>query len=213
MADPQEFNSLDELFRKTFEDLPDTPAASGWDSPSPSVWEQVRVRLTPPNGGWSAQALLLVGGLAVALMLGLYWTIARPGTGTSAPTANTANTAAAPIANPGTAPAIPLENKATPQPTSTNLLPHTPRSTQKGAANPTSTKQRKANQRRPDEEFILPGSLPLPGTHPILPNTTVRRHAEQWRSAPWAQPLPILPTVLQRQTIRPVPDGLKNIGG
>ena len=212
MADPQEFNSLDELFRKTFEDLPDTPAASGWDSPSPRVWEQVRVRLMPPNGGWSAQALLLVGGLAVALMLGLYWTIARPGNGTSTPSVNTTSTAAAPIANPETAPALPLANTTAPQPAGTNMLPPAPSSAQNGAANTASAQRRKANQRRPDEVFILPGSLPLPGTHPVLPNTTVRRHAEQWRSAPWAQPLPILPSVLQRQTIRPVPDGLKNIG-
>jgi hypothetical protein len=51
MTDPKEFNSLDELFRKTFDDLPETPASSGWDTPSPQVWDEVRVRLNRRTAG------------------------------------------------------------------------------------------------------------------------------------------------------------------
>lgn len=197
MADPQEFNSLDELFRKTFEDLPDTPSASGWDKPSPRVWEAVRVRLTPPKNGWSTQALLLVGGLAVALMLGLYWTISKPSKELPA-VANPTTTAATEVAAPKSEPILSPE-VIIPAPEATPSASTAPRKP---------LMHREEHPNRQTERVQLPGSAPLPGTHPVLPNTTVRRHALQWRTAPWAQPLAPLPTVLQRKSIRPLPAGV-----
>lgn len=210
MSDPKEFNSIDELFRKTFEDLPSTPAASGWDTPAPRVWEEVQVRLKPPHGGWSTQAILLVGSLAVALMLGLYWAVVRqekadttglPSSGTALntpfhPNQNAESHAVAPIASvqPETRP-VPANTerpKRALMPAPTPVLPVEPRES------PTAHSEEETPHHR------VGGSAPLPGTKPALPNTTVRRRAEQWRSAPWAQPLKPLPTVLEKPFIRPV---------
>lgn len=219
MTDPKEFNSLDELFRKTFEDLPDTPAPSGWDTPSPRVWDEVRVRLKPPRSGWSAQALMLVSGLAVVLLLGLYWVLSRPEPAAEIPPAVETPAAAATTPEPREATTIAtperLDNPVTTPKISVaptrekrdqvqeNARPETPASPA-----PNSTERHKEEHGR-----VRPtGSAPLPGSNPASPNTTVRRQAETWRSAPWAKPLAPLPTVLETRIIRPVPQGLKELG-
>ena len=217
MDDPQEFKSLDELFRKTFDNLPDSPSVSGWDAPSPRVWEQVSTQLKPPKGGWSAQSTLLVSGLAIVLMLGMFWALTRPA-------------APAPPIDPKEQPAIipaapsPANSQSAPSTVATDIkfqpgstaypatypsgaqpapdkTPHTPAVPIPAASNTLS--EENSELRRPA------GSAPLPGTNPVSPNTTIRRQAEAWRSAPWAQPLAPLPGILQSQTIRPVPESLK----
>lgn len=225
MADPQEFNSLDELFRKTFDDLPDTAATSGWDTPSPRVWDQVQVRLKPPRSGWSTQTILLVSSLAITLMLGLYWALSTPDQPAAIPSiANSEQSVAAtapensPVvdtpaeAPEGAAPDTRSTGTATekrrnpsrqsaPKPSSVppaeTTLPTAPNSTERNSEEP--------GRLRPS------GSVPLPGSRPASPNTTVLRQAEQWRGAPWAKPLAPLPSTLESQCIRPVPESLKNL--
>ncbi len=217
MDDPQEFKSLDALFRKTFENLPDSPAASGWDNPSPRVWEQVRTQIKPPARGWTGKSILLISGLAVVLMLGLYWALSRPDSGEQLQTP--AEQPTMPVATPDTpaaadtedfaatepavaqetAPAQNLQTKKQSKQTNTEKQPQRSNSTQEASADG-------ALQRR------LPGSAPLPGTNPASPNTTVRRQMEAWRGAPWAQPLAPLPSILESRFIRPVPERLKNLG-
>ncbi|MBK8967448.1 MAG: hypothetical protein R3D58_05820 [Saprospiraceae bacterium] len=217
MDDPQEFKSLDALFRKTFENLPDSPAASGWDNPSPRVWEQVRTQIKPPARGWTGKSILLISGLAVVLMLGLYWALARPDSGaqlqtpaeqTTMPVATpdtpaAADTEAFVATEPAVAPKTALtQNRQSKKPrrqSNAEKLPQRSNSTREEAADG-------ALQRR------LPGSAPLPGTNPASPNTTVRRQMEAWRGAPWAQPLAPLPTILDSRFVRPVPESLKNLG-
>jgi hypothetical protein len=80
MTDPKEFESLDELFRKTFDNLPDTPAKSGWDTPSERVWQHVQTQIKPPKSGWSAQTLTLIAAFAVTIAVGLYLFFNRPDT-------------------------------------------------------------------------------------------------------------------------------------
>lgn len=219
MTDPKEFNSLDELFRKTFEDLPDTPAPSGWDAPSPRVWDEVRVRLKPPRSGWSTQALMLVSGLAVVLLLGLYWVLSRPDQAAEMPPA--LETPAAAVTTPELRETTAIagtdkmetsitQPKISAAPTRQNLdrqqetaRPETPVSP---APNTTERQKEEQGRVRPS------GSAPLPGSNPASPNTTVRRQAEAWRSAPWAKPLAPLPSVLETRIIRPVPQGLKELG-
>jgi len=213
MDNPQEFKSLDDLFRKTFENLPDGPAASGWDKPSPRVWEQVRGQIKPPARGWTTQSILLISGLAIVLMLGLYWALTQPETATrpQSPAASTT----APVATPETPatgttePLVATEsNPVTPAPPVRNDQVRQPANPESPSlqANSTQDEEPENLQRR------LPGSAPLPGTNPASPNTTVRRQMEAWRGAPWAQPLAPLPTILESRFIRPVPESLKNLG-
>jgi hypothetical protein len=78
MTDPIEFQSIDELFRRTFDGLPETPAPNGWDQPSNQVWEQVKTRIKPPRSGWSTQTIVLVSAFAVILALGLFLLFRKP---------------------------------------------------------------------------------------------------------------------------------------
>lgn len=78
MTEQKEFESLDELFRKTFDNLPDAPAHSGWDTPSEKVWDHVRANIAPPKTGWSMQSLTLIAAFAVTLTVGLYLLLNRP---------------------------------------------------------------------------------------------------------------------------------------
>lgn len=224
MTDPKEFNSLDELFRKTFDDLPDTPAPSGWDTPSPQVWDEVRVRLKPPRSGWSTQALMLVSGLAVVLLLGLYWVLSRPEKPVEEipqTTGQPAATVETPAAQPETA-NIPAQEKVeravAPAITTTAPAPALQRTTNEETRSPESPAHQPApntTERQTEEHpgrARPTGSAPLPGSSPVSPNTTVRRQAEAWRSAPWAKPLAPLPTILEMPVIRPVPEGLKELG-
>ena len=218
MTDPKEFNSLDELFRKTFEDLPDTPAPSGWDAPSPQVWNEVRVRLKPPRSGWSTQALMLVSGLAVVLFLGLYWVLTRPGQpeitrNTEQPTVTT--TLRAPQEST-TMPATEQSETIAVQPSvaTTPPLQSSGKNEVKNQPNAPAISPSPNSTERPAEEpgRVRPtGSAPLPGWQPASPNTTVRRQTEAWRNAPWAKPLAPLPSLLETRIIRQVPQGLKDI--
>jgi hypothetical protein len=206
MEDPQEYKSLDQLFRKTFEELPETPAASGWDVPSPRVWEQVQANIATPKGGWTTQSLLLLSGLAVVLLLGLYWALSRPDLPESVKTEQ-------PAARVEAGPAVALP-AASPE--------------KETVANPvavTGNKQVPAPypETKPQPEDVQPtepvleddhtirkpvGSAPIPGSAQA-PNTTIRRQMEAWRAAPWAQPLEPLPSILklQRKTVPPYPKG------
>lgn len=73
MTEQQAKNPLDELFRKTFEGLPDSPAASGWDTPSDRVWQQVQSNIQSPQKGWGIQTLLLFAAIAATVAVGLFW--------------------------------------------------------------------------------------------------------------------------------------------
>lgn len=212
MEDPQEYKSLDQLFRKTFEELPETPAASGWDVPSPRVWEQVQANIATPKGGWTTQSLLLLSGLAVVLLLGLYWALSRPDLPESVKTEQ-------PAAGVEAGPAVALPAESTEKETVANPVAET------------TTKQQPSftpagyPEKNPQPEEIQPaepvleddhhsrkpaGSAPIPGSAQA-PNTTIRRQMEAWRTAPWAQPLEPLPNILklQKKAVPPVPKGVK----
>ncbi|MEQ1746467.1 MAG: hypothetical protein ABMA02_13640 [Saprospiraceae bacterium] len=198
MEDPQEYKSLDDLFRKTFEDLPDRPAPSGWDTPSPRVWEQVQTKIQPPKAGWTAPSLLLVAGMAVVLLLGLYWALSRPNQ-------PAADTLPAVTESPTLAAEPTNQNQiAVPELTASAPATHSP-------ATPAPNRRREfssqpASPQMPDSETTprrSAGSLPLPGTAQA-PNTTIRRQMEELRHAPWAQPLRPLPNVLKKAPMPPL---------
>jgi hypothetical protein len=214
MEDPQEYKSLDQLFRKTFEELPETPATSGWDVPSPRVWEQVQANITTPKGGWTTQSLLLLSGLAVVLLLGLYWALSRPDLPESVKTEQ-------PAARVESGPAVALPAASPEKETVVNPVAVTSTKQQPSftpAGYPETKLQPEDIQpiepvSEDDHNIRKPaGSAPLPGSAQA-PNTTIRRQMEAWRAAPWAQPLEPLPSILklQRKTVPPVPKRLKNI--
>jgi len=201
MEDPQEYKSLDELFRKTFEELPESPAPSGWDAPSPRVWEQVQTQIRPPKSGWTTQFFLLVAGMAVVLLLGLYWALTRPDqpdtdtkpVATEQPALVTDfNTEAVPVAaspaaeQPVAAPARPAApaNAGSRQPARPAQLPANPQP------------ENRTHEDEPGIQHRPAGSMPLPGSA-HAPNTTIRRQMEELRNAPWAQPLAPLPSILK----------------
>jgi outer membrane biosynthesis protein TonB len=73
MTEPQhDFNSLDELFRKTFQNLPDAPAPNGWDTPSGKVWQHVQQNMPRPASRWTVKSIGLLSAFAVVLAVGLY---------------------------------------------------------------------------------------------------------------------------------------------
>jgi len=206
MEDPQEYKSLDDLFRNTFEELPESPSPSGWDVPSPRVWEQVQTRIKPPKSGWTTQSFLLVAGMAVILLLGLYWTLTRPDNpdtdsypvATEQPaTVAEVNAETAPVTT-SPAPEQPAAVPARPAVTSPAAR-QTERSIRSAAPQPDDrTHEDEPGMRQPA------GSMPLPGSAQA-PNTTIRRQMEALRQAPWAQPLKPLPSVWMKWKERSAP--------
>lgn len=77
MTEQQAQNPIDDLYRKTFENLPPTPSASGWDTPSDQVWEHIKNNIQPTRRGWSAQSWALLATLMIGLAAGMYWMLTR----------------------------------------------------------------------------------------------------------------------------------------
>ncbi len=167
MTEPQhEYQSLDELFRKTFDNQPDAPDASGWDAPSDQVWEHVRTQIKPPQTGWSLQSIGLISAFGVALTIGLYLLFARPA----------ADPAHAPAATPTEmpAPVIPAPTEVTepkmPDVSKELTTPSaTPAPANSARQRPTQTEQAKpANSTQQDNSSVKrpTGAMPLPGSKP-----------------------------------------------
>lgn len=199
MNEPQELRSIDELFKNTFNNLPDTPAENGWDTPSNKVWRHVRDNLQAPRSGWSWQSLLILSGFAVAVVLGLYLAFAP------ATTSEAVKTPASP------APAAQVETETTPALVSVPEVP-----VQQHIARPAPQKPRTVAKPTPPATPIesvavsqtstpvsldkhQPHSLsaaPLPGTRSIQsPNTTEELKVQHQRELEllWKTPLKMLP--------------------
>lgn len=168
MTDPQqESGSLDELFRKTFEHLPDTPDASGWDTPSDQVWQHVQANIQTPKSGWTLSSIGLVSALAVVLTVGLYLFFSRPASVPPPPAAETPATAAPADNKPVevAAPTSPAETKPAPLPTA--KFPKPQRSAPPAQAPVNSVQENHAEEKRPAVAKPLPG-----GSEPLSPNNT-----------------------------------------
>jgi hypothetical protein len=173
MTDPnQEYQSLDELFRKTFDKLPDSPAPSGWDAPSERVWRHVERNIQPPKSGWTLQAIGLVSAFAVTLAVGLYLYMARPAAQQDAiPTAlPAAETPAVSEPSPAATLPAPAATPAAKQP----AKPQPEKPKQSAPAAPNSAEENAADAKRPSS----PTAAPLPGTKPASPNSTERQRSE-----------------------------------
>jgi hypothetical protein len=194
MTEPQELRSIDELFKNTFNNLPDTPAESGWDTPSEMVWQHVRERVKPPRTGWSLSSMLLLAGFAVILAVGLYFAYSNPAKVQEKQVVPETSTIASPvdpvISQPETSATLPAPNivEAPKQqqllPRATKVTPTSPTLEQDAAA-PMTRVQPRSN-----------GAAPLPGTTITeMPNTTEAIKAEHARQLAlrWKTPLQLLP--------------------
>lgn len=226
MAEQKDFHSLDELFRKSFENLPDSPDASGWDTPSDRVWQHVQTQIKPPHQGWSSSQILLVASGAIAIAVGLYLAFARP-------VQPATNQQGAPE-QANQPPAAELPVTATPAETEKPyVLPARPHPVEKVKpaskdVSPASTPAAPADERpvvetplqgTPPQPVVKPenstgkmvnssgrraertGALPLPGSDPSEPNSTVLRHKRRL----WTNPLPGLRTTRKPDTAPALP--------
>lgn len=199
MADTKDFESLDELFRKTFDNLPDKPSKSGWDTPSERVWQHVQAQIKPPKSGWSVQTISLLAAFAVTLTVGLYLFLTRPAaTETPAPAppsvATTAEQPTAPVkeqiiekqpvlTETTTSPAKNLKKK--PVATSPATTSETPLKKEAGAE----------AAKTPQADSSAEKTAKPSGKKPPSPNTTERLKAELAKRAEeaWQSPLQTLP--------------------
>jgi hypothetical protein len=181
MSDQHELQSLDKLFKKTFDDLPDTPATSGWDQPNPRVWQNLQSVLRPAQPKrWQWQySAALVGAIATAVAI-LYFTNPTP----------KQEELPAPAPQPGprvaVSPSLPAPEQAasaSPAVSSGKLLP--------AETIPVAP----VSEDTEPERLDIPGAIglaeQLPGTIPAPPNTTEGLKAEL--GAIWNRPLTPLP--------------------
>jgi type IV secretory pathway VirB10-like protein len=197
MADTKDFESLDELFRKTLDNLPDTPAKSGWDTPSERVWQHVQTQIKPPKSGWSIQTLSLLTAFAVTLTVGLYLLLSRPATAekpaaTPQPTAETTEQPVASVQGQIVETQTTL-SETTPSPA--KILKKKP-----AVANPpATTSETPRNEKEMEAETAktqsADSSAKSSGKKPPSPNTTERLKAELAKRAEeaWKTPLQTLP--------------------
>jgi hypothetical protein len=170
MANNQEFNSIDELFRKSFNDLPATPASNGWDTPSDRVWENIHSNVQPASGGWSAGTKLLIGAsLSALLLVGAYWAFNRP-----APTP----ASTAPVEQPAPAPTQPAPAASvTDEAPATKPVDHAATAKVKAADKPAKTPAAKTPETTNDANNSGPKNTAEKGKP--APNSIEKRKLEQ----------------------------------
>lgn len=198
MSEPNEYNSIDALFKKAFDDVSNTPAADGWDTPSGKVWEHVRNRIEAPRHGWSTRTLGLIAAFSVTVLIGLYLTLTQTQAVEKTPNS-------APISTPGAVSAplsAPEKSKEIEIP-----LPETIKAAKPGSKS-LKQEQKVQNPLADKEENHTaehrPAALPLPGSRPLSPNSTVARQQQIW-----LMPMPFLPAARSLNTTPPAPERLK----
>lgn len=201
MANDPTKHSLDEHFRRAFEELPNAPSASGWDVPSPRVWEgidqTVNLEAGPSVKGTALGTKLLTAAAVVATVtaaLFYFWPKQK------APMPSAPPTEAATVNMPMELP------KAAQQPTDDKvqrtIIVHSPSTPPAVSV----LKDKAAVPTQPphvDTANALPlqggNSARLPGSAPdAVPNTTERRRLEDLRNGRWRQPLEPLPSKRQQ---------------
>jgi len=215
MNEPQELRSIDELFRNTFNNLPDTPADNGWDTPSDRVWQHVQTQIKPPTSGWSLNTILVLAGFAVVLAIGLFFAASSdtPEKTTTTPVAPVVATpeVAAPLEAAAEVAPTAVESTSTPAVADKRIQAITSKPTNKLTQRSsfgvpkvnTTTPSAQINRQMPETEKpeMAPKTrplvaAPLPGSNtPESPNTTETlkaQHAKQLEML-WNTPLELLP--------------------
>lgn len=116
MIEDKDFQPIDELFRKTFEQqLPDAPASSGWDLPADRVWQNVQATFPQPAAGSAIglKSIFVVAALAITVgSAAIYWYSSAKNVSPLQPTAPAQQETmhSAPVASPSVS--VPVENSA-----------------------------------------------------------------------------------------------------
>jgi len=168
MTEQQAQSPIDDLFRKTFENLPDSPAESGWDTPSDRVWQQVQANIAQPRKGFSVQSIFLLAGLALTLIAVSFWLFSRQTSSPATPPS------VAPVEQPVLTPSTPTENLGNQTITTTKPSTGTIKS-------PTPT-EKPAPRNSTEEQSAKPGSnaaQPLPGSKTTLPPNSTEAQKKQ----------------------------------
>ncbi len=158
MTEQQANSPIDDLFRNTLENLPDSPAESGWDTPSDRVWQHVQANMAPPEKGWGLQSLVLLAAILLTIGGGLYWMFSGPIKRTATPPVVT------PVEQPILAPSTPAEKDNS----QTITVPNS--TTNNSAVKETHPKPKPRNST--EEHQANPGAngaQPLPGSKQTLP--------------------------------------------
>lgn len=197
MADTKDFESLDELFRKTFDNLPDTPAKSGWDTPSERVWQHVQAQIKPPKSGWSVQTITLLAALAVVLTVGLYLLFNRSAT-TETPALPPPSAATTTEQPPASVEEQIVEKQPVlteTKPSAVKILKKKPAMTRPETASETPLKEEAEAAKTPQADSSAEKLAKPSGKKPPSPNTTERLKAElaQRAEEAWKTPLQPLP--------------------
>jgi hypothetical protein len=214
MTEPNSYNSIDALFKKAFDGLPETPAPDGWDTPSGKVWEHVQTRIETPRSGWSARTLGLIASFAVVLLIGLYLVIFPKTTPTIAPAQTESpavvlpNTTSSPettvvTTTPTVKPEVKIEAPVL-SAKKTSKKPLQPTTQSHHTAPDTSVKNNTEPTTNHGQPRHSAGALPLPGSKLASPNTTVARKQQTWQA-----PLPYLPAFDAKPNVPPVPASLR----
>ncbi|MCC7465832.1 MAG: hypothetical protein IT261_06160 [Saprospiraceae bacterium] len=164
MTDQQKPERVDELFRQAFEQLPDGPASSGWDKPSDRVWQNIQADMAKTQKGWSMQAILLLGAMALLIAAGIYWTISRPEPSAPNPVIPTSVEQITPSAQENlpakAADSTPVESKNKP-----GIDPKKP--------------AKQTNTSAPASKTLDNAAQPLPGSKTTLPPNTTEANKQQ----------------------------------
>ncbi len=213
MTEPNSYNSIDALFKKAFDGLPETPSSEGWDTPSGKVWEHVQTRIEAPRNGWSAQTLGMIASFAVVLSVALYLVLFS--------NKSTSTPVVADPKAPGMVVETPKHQEMAPAVTNSPVTapvesktPTTSTRKNKGAQSKNLNKALRAvtpaldnHAEQPANGRVAPhpgAALPLPGSKPASPNTTVARKQQSWQS-----PLPYLPIQRNKPQVPNIPASLR----
>jgi hypothetical protein len=75
MSDNYKKDKLEDLFKGSFDDLPETPAENGWDLPSDGVWSRVDANLRPGGRRRGGLVWWMLGlGLMIIIGWAIFWT-------------------------------------------------------------------------------------------------------------------------------------------
>ena len=175
MATSQDVNPLDNFFRNTLENLPDTPGESGWDAPSDRVWQQVHAGIKTPRAGWSTQTWVVAGMAAIVVFVALFF-VAKQRFGSSDTPQNTELPQVEPPHPALDSPAAPSVESTTPEKSLETPKPSLESAKKAGRTGPKVPKNSTEdaagqvapeNQGRPHPK----AATPLPGSKDVPHNT------------------------------------------
>lgn len=211
MTEPQELRSIDELFRNTFNNLPDTPADSGWDTPSDQVWKHVHEQIKAPGSGWSLKSLvtssnvlwLLGTALSITVLIGLYYAFVKPEETTVKPIPPSPPAATTMVETPAPVSESSIQTtdiKPEVSPTNAAVKQKAAHPSLKVSIPQNASAIEPVNSR--DEAPRSSGATPLPGTKSsVKPNTREELKAERARQLEleWKKPVELLPVPRTKQ--------------